>query len=278
MSRTAVERVPLDDRGLAYGDGLFETVLVRDGTPLLWSQHKARLWRGCQVLGIPAPEEAQLDTLADRAGPGLKVLKLMVTRGSGGRGYVAPTPPAPRLLWQLTNFTPQARCWSEGVRVRQCRLRLGIQPALAGLKHLNRLENVLARNEWDDPDVAEGLLCDNQGHLVEATSMNLFWYRHGAWETPKLDNCGVAGTLRAALMQRLAIAEVRLGPEALQEAESVWLGNSVQGLWPVIHLDDSAGVRQRSWGLKASQRTLQREAHALLGYPTIGEEGECCDW
>lgn len=284
MSRSAAEieaggikKVPLDDRGLAYGDGLFETVLVRDGWPLLWSQHKARLWRGCQVLGIAVPDEAQLDALAEHAGPGLKLLKLVVTRGSGGRGYAVPTPPVPRLLWQLTDFMPRPQHWAKGVRVRQCRLRLGIQPALAGLKHLNRLENVLARNEWNDPEIAEGLLCDNRGNLVEATSMNLFWYRQGGWETPRLDNCGVAGTLRAALIERLSIKEVMLGPEVLGEAESVWLGNSVQGLWPVVRLDDSEGIRQRSWVLKASQRTLQREAHALLGYPTIGEEGECCD-
>lgn len=274
----AAAPIPIDDRGLAYGDGLFETVLLRDGKPLLWAQHKARLRRGCQVLGMPVPEEARLDALVERAGAGLKVLKLILTRGSGGRGYSAPKLSAPRLLWQITDFSPQVPYWTEGVRVRLCYLRLGIQPALAGLKHLNRLENVLARNEWHDPDVVEGLLCDSQGKLIEATSMNLFWYRHGVWETPLLNGCGVAGTLREALMQRLSIAEVTLGPEVLQEAESVWLGNSVQGLWPVVRLDDSEGVRQRSWVLKASQRVLQREAHALLGYPAIGEEGECCDW
>lgn len=267
-----VEGVPIDDRGLAYGDGLFETVLVRDGEPLLWPEHMARLERGCHALGIPLPVKAELDGLPALAGAGLKVLKLVLTRGSGGRGYRSPSPAEPRLVWQVAGFAPQARHWETGVRVRQCRLRLGIQPLLAGLKHLNRLENVLARSEWDDPGIAEGLLCDSQGRLVEATCMNLVWQRGGRLETPGLEACGVAGTLRAALMARLPIAEVAAGPEALIDAEAVWLCNSVQGVWPVVRLDDADGTLRRGWKLGDVHRVLQREAHALLGYPlTFGQ-------
>ncbi|MGR2738833.1 aminodeoxychorismate lyase [Billgrantia sp. Q4P2] len=261
-------QVPVDDRGLAYGDGLFETVLVRDGAPLLWPQHMARLARGCRVLGIPMPASAELDGLPALGGAGLKVLKLVLTRGSGGRGYLPPLAAEPRLLWQLSDFMPQARRWEAGVRVRHCELRLGIQPLLAGLKHLNRLENVLARSEWDDPKVAEGLLCDSQGSLIEATCMNLFWQRQGRLETPRLDGCGVAGTLRAALMERLPIMEVTMGPEVLVDAEAVWLGNSIQGLWPIVRLDAADGILQRRWTLGALHRRLQHEAHELLGYPT----------
>ncbi|MCE8015660.1 aminodeoxychorismate lyase [Halomonas sp. MCCC 1A17488] len=259
--------IAADDRGLAYGDGLFETVLVRDGEPQLWPQHMARLARGCRALGIPMPAAAELDGLPGQAGAGLMVLKLIVTRGSGGRGYLPPSPAEPRLLWQLSRFAPQVERWEAGVRVRHCRLQLGIQPALAGLKHLNRLENVLARSEWDDPEVAEGLLCDSQGSLVEATCMNLFWQRRGRLETPRLDGSGVAGTLRAALMERLPITEVVAGPEVLAEAEAVWLGNSLQGLWPVIRLDTADGAMQRCWTLAGLRRDIQREAHELLGYP-----------
>lgn len=261
------EGVPVDDRGLAYGDGLFETVLVRDGEPLLWPEHMARLARGCRALGIPMPDAAELDGLPALAGAGLKILKLILTRGSGGRGYLAPTPAEPRLLWQFSSFAPQARRWEAGARVRQCRLQLGLQPQLAGLKHLNRLENVLARSEWDDPDIAEGILCDSHGHLIEATCMNLVWQRQGRLETPRLEGCGVAGTLRAALMERLPIMEVTTGPEALVDAEAVWLVNSVQGVWPVVRLDAADGTLQRSWELGGIHRVLQSRAHALLGYP-----------
>ncbi|MFW3616304.1 aminodeoxychorismate lyase [Billgrantia antri] len=268
MNRPQAEPwVPADDRGLAYGDGLFETVLVRDGEPLLWPQHMARLAKGCRTLGIPMPAAAELDGLPVRAGAGLKVLKLILTRGSGGRGYLPPPVAQPRLLWQAVDFLPQPQRWESGVRVRHCRLRLSVQPLLAGLKHLNRLENVLARREWDDPDVTEGVLCNSHGTLIEATCMNLFWQRQGCLETPRLDGCGVAGTLRAALMERLEIREVSMGPAALAEAEAVWLGNSIQGLWPVVRLDGADGSRHGSWKAGPVHRVLQREAHELLGYP-----------
>ncbi|MGJ7457012.1 aminodeoxychorismate lyase [Halomonas sp. RA08-2] len=258
---------PLDDRGAAYGDGLFETMLLRDGRPLLWDEHLARLARGCHALGIPMPPGRELAAPLAKAGTGLEVLKLMLTRGSGGRGYRPPVSPQARLRWQLAVFAPAETRWQQGVRVRFCRLRLGIQPALAGLKHLNRLENVMARAEWDDEAVAEGLLCDSDGRLVEATAMNLFWQREGRLETPRLDRCGVAGTLREALKERLPIAEVDAGPQALDQAEAVWLGNSVQGVWPVVRLDDDVGIERQRWSLTPIHRDLQAEAHRLLGYP-----------
>ncbi len=259
---------PLDDRGIAYGDGLFETVLVRDGAPRLWEYHLARLARGCRVLGIPLPSRDALERPLAQVGQRSAVLKLILTRGSGGRGYAPPATPAPRLRWQLSAFVPDAARWKVGVRVRHCRLRLGLQPALAGLKHLNRLENVLARGEWSDADIAEGLLCDSEGRLVEATCMNLFWQREGRLETPRLARCGVAGTLRAVLLERLPIAEVDAAPGVLARAEAVWLGNSVQGLWPVTRLDGAGGEVLHRWPIGAAHRRLQAVAHAPLGYPT----------
>ncbi|MFP4263430.1 MAG: aminodeoxychorismate lyase [Halomonas sp.] len=263
---------PLDDRGAAYGDGLFETLLVRDGRPLLWDEHLARLARGCHALGIPMPPEHDLAASLAEAGPGLEVLKLTLTRGSGGRGYRPPAAPIPRLRWQLAAFAPDAGRWRDGVRVRLCRLRLGLQPALAGLKHLNRLENVLARGEWQDDAIAEGVLEDAEGRLVEATAMNLFWRRNGRLETPRLSRCGVAGTLREALMGRLPLHEVDAGVEALPQAEAVWLGNSVQGVWPVVHLEDAEGRGLAAWQLSGTHRPFQAEAHALLGYPLPSHE------
>lgn len=259
--------LPLDDRGLAYGDGLFETILVRDGQAYLWEQHVARLLSGCRRLGIPTPSRHQLDRLPAGAGPGLRVLKLLMTRGSGGRGYRPPATPTPRLRWQYLPFTPSARYWHDGVRVRHCALRLSIQPLLAGLKHLNRLENVLARREWSGPEVAEGLLSDQAGRLIEATSMNVFWRREGRWETPSLEGCGVAGTLRRALIEQLSIVETDVTVELLPQVESLCLGNSVQGVWPVIRLDDTEGEQLAAWRITAEQRRFQNAAQRLLGHP-----------
>ncbi|MEC9482716.1 MAG: aminotransferase class IV, partial [Halomonas sp.] len=200
---------------------------------------------------------------------GLHVLKLILTRGSGGRGYCAPATSEPRLLWKSAPFSPHPRRWQEGVQVRLCELRLGIQPRLAGLKHLNRLENVLARQEWDDDRIAEGLLCDTEDRLVETTSMNLFWLREGRFETPRLDRCGVAGTLRAALQEIMPIAEVSHGMEALGEAQALWLGNSVQGVWPVASVESADGMLLHTWNPSDHSRDFQNIANELLGYPRL---------
>ncbi|SHF53979.1 4-amino-4-deoxychorismate lyase [Modicisalibacter ilicicola DSM 19980] len=261
-------KVPIDDRGFAYGDGLFETVLVRDNRPLLWNEHLMRLARGCERLAIPFPDRAMLDALPYQAGPGLHLLKIIVTRGSGGRGYLPPDEAEPRLRWQVMHFTPAPYRWREGVRLRLCELRLGIQPRLAGLKHLNRLENVLARQEWRDEGIAEGVLCDSEGCVVEATCMNLFWLQDGCLETPRLDRCGVAGTLRAALLASQPIDEVSRHADELDTVQALWLGNSVQGVWPVTQLEAADGKVIRQWALGPAHRLLQMKAHELLGYPS----------
>lgn len=263
------EAVPFDDRGFAYGDGLFETVLVRDGKPLLWEKHLARLTLGCERLAIPCPARVTLDALPEQAGKGLHVLKLVVTRGSGGQGYFPPALSEPRLRWRAMPFAPREGRWRDGIRVRLCELQLSSQPRLAGLKHLNRLENVLARQEWRNDAIAEGILCDDNGRLVEATAMNLFWLRDGRLETPRLDRCGVAGTLRAALLEGQPIDEVSRSAEVLDEVQALWLGNSVQGLWPVTHLEGPHGRLIKDWTLGDAHRGLQRVAHGLLGYPSL---------
>ena len=259
------QTVPFDDRGLAYGDGLFETVLLRAGEPVLWRYHTARLARGCHRLDIPLPCQAALD--ATWQGPPsaeFEVLKLILTRGSGGRGYAQPDQVAPRLLSQRTPFQPSAECWQQGVTVRLCDLRLAHQPRLAGIKHLNRLENVLARQEWSDAAIAEGLLADSHGHVVEATSMNIFWQQGGQVLTPLLDQCGVAGTLRAALIDRGAVEQASLPLHRLAAVERLWVANSVQGVWPVTSLLAANGSLIQRWPISKLD-PFQRLAHQLLG-------------
>ncbi|WP_447553137.1 aminodeoxychorismate lyase [Vreelandella sp. EE22] len=260
-------QVPSDDRGLAFGDGLFETVLMRAGQPLLWSYHLERLARGCRRLAIPMPSFESLEASFEHtASSELEVLKLVLTRGSGGQGYKPPDDPAPRLLVTRRPFQAPTERWRVGVCVRLCALRLGHQPLLAGIKHLSRLENVLARQEWDDPAIAEGLLADTEGWVVEATSMNIFWLANGGLYTPRLSRCGVAGTLREALIERGVVFEADLTLEALSRVEGLWVANSVQGVWPVHTLLDSKGERLAAW-TRLQGDTLQRQGHRLLGYP-----------
>lgn len=258
--------VPFDDRGLAYGDGLFETVLLRSGAPVLWRYHTDRLAKGCQRLNIPLPCQATLDdTWQGDDTSELEVLKLILTRGSGGRGYAQPDEVAPRLLSRRTPFQPSIERWQQGVTVRLCDLRLSRQPRLAGIKHLNRLENVLARQEWDDATIAEGVLADSAGLVIEATSMNIFWQQAGQVFTPLLDQCGVAGTLRAALMDQGAVAQATLSLGRLAEVERLWVANSVQGAWPVTTLLAADGSLLQRWAVSESD-PFQRIAHQLLGF------------
>ena len=144
------EMVPVQDRGFQYGDGLFETLAIREGRPLRWLAHMERLARDCAILGIPAPPEAVLAAEADRLCSEQQrcVLKLTVTRGCGGRGYAPPPEPEPTRVLALHDWPAYPRSfWNEGISAVVCRTRLAHQPQLAGLKHLNRLEQVLARRE-----------------------------------------------------------------------------------------------------------------------------------
>lgn len=270
----------MDDRGLAYGDGLFETILVRGGVPILWEHHLSRLRRGCEGLGFPCPSLTSLEAAfssLNTAPHVLNVVKIIVTRGSGGRGYMPPANPQPRLLVHHSDFAPQQSRWSVVNRVRISRLRLGYQPQLAGIKHLNRLENVLARQELthanadrqNSEEYVEGILADFNGALIEATAMNLCWHEKGKWFTPALASCGVAGTLRAALIEAGMLTESSLTLSNIAQAEAFCLLNSVQGVWPIQTIDDE--YNEPLWIAQPFplHHALQREAHRLLGYETV---------
>jgi len=240
-----VDCVASTDRGLLYGDGLFETIAVVNGSMRHWPRHLCRLQAGCERLGIEAVDGAELayecQSLAGAADKA--VLKVIITRGTGGRGYRVPDRPAPMRIVQLHDWPvfPSA-CTERGIAVRVCNTRLGHQPALAGIKHLNRLEQVLARQEWEDADIMEGLLLDSAGYLIEGTMSNLFLVRDGTLLTPDLHRCGVAGIMRTRVLEladQLPI-DVQIGPVAmgyLQAADEVFICNSLIGIWPVIAID-----------------------------------------
>ena len=233
--------IAADDRGFCYGDGLFETILFVAGRAPLWPRHMARLAEGCARLSLPAPDAAVLAREAAQACAGLAraVVRITLTRGAAPRGYAFPrTMRVTRIVAASPAPKIPAHWYDRGIRVRVCDLRLGEQPALAGIKHLNRLEQVLARAEWNDEAIGEGLLCDAHGHVIGATSANLFALIDGRLVTPALRRCGVAGVARAeALAQRECEMRDLLMDELLR-ADEVFLSNSVRGIVPVTALDD----------------------------------------
>jgi 4-amino-4-deoxychorismate lyase len=247
------------DRGLMYGDGVFRTLVLREGRPLNWRHHFRLLSRDCGRLSLACPPEgAILEDLA-RAGPGpVAVAKVVVTRGASGRGYAWAEGAGPtRIVAAWPGLPDAAGAARDGVAVRRCELRLAMQPRLAGVKSLNRLENVLARAEWTDPAIREGLLADAEGRLVEATMSNVFLVAGGRLATPSLERCGVEGAQRARVLELAAAAgigcEVRdLGFDDLAAADEAFLTNSVIGLWPV------AAFAGRRWEPGPVTRRLQR--------------------
>ncbi len=249
-THTLVNGCPTDfvsagDRGLLYGDGVFRTLRVSAGRALWWFDQYAKLASDAARLAIPCPSradwEADIAACLNRAGEQNGVLRLTLTRGEGPRGYAPPHTPLSTRLVQFSPLPADVDLAALG-QIHLCRLRLASQPALAGVKHLNRLEQVLARAEWTDPQIGEGLLCDAEDRLISGLSSNLFLMRGRTLYTPRLERCGVAGVARERLMARaptldhpVTVADLSL--DDLLGAEAVFLCNSVRGLRWVVGLD-----------------------------------------
>lgn len=259
------------DRGLHYGDGLFETIAIRQGSPCLWHEHLTRLRLGAERLAIPLPDPGLLlaECLDLVRGTAAGVVKLILTRGRGGRGYGPPREAVPtRVLLLYPLPVHPAGAGEAGVAVRWCRTTLGENPQLAGIKHLNRLEQVLARVEWEAAAgadaYAEGLMCDCRGRVIAGTMTNVFVYAGGRLLTPRLDTCGVAGTVRALVLGLgpplgVEVAEVDLCASDLDEADGIFLTNAVIGVWPVRRLDTRGfAVGRLPQGLIAAVRAAAR--------------------
>ena len=226
------------DRGLQYGDGIFETMRVQRHRIRLLDLHLERLYRSCLRLKIRAPERAglqrELERIAARRGEG--ILKLIVTRGVGPRGYrPLGNERATRIvsLHALPRVAPAEA--AKAVRLRLCATQLSTNPSLAGLKTLNRLDAVLARAEWSDAGIWEGLMRDVDGNYVCGTMSNLFLRRGSILMTPMLDRCGVAGVMRRWILEtagglRLRPTERRIRWSDLSEADEVFMSNAVIGL------------------------------------------------
>lgn len=237
--------IAIGDRGLLYGDGLFETVAIRDGGPRLFDYHLDRMHDGCARLGLPMPDRALLNDeilflVGDRQ---TATLRITLTRGVGPRGY-APPPnvQASRILSLAEANAYPTDMYSQGVRVRTCTTPISINHAIAGLKTLNRLDQVLARAEWQDPHIAEGLMSNDRGQVICGTMSNVFFVEDNRLFTPQLSASGVAGVMRRLLIERSAEAGFRCSEtvatqKRLLNADEVFLTNSQFGIWPVRRVD-----------------------------------------
>lgn len=236
--------VDVTDRGFALGDGLFETIAIRDGVPRFWQAHAERLLDGCRRLAIPAPsidELAQeLDRVRDGASSG--TARITVSRGPGPRGYAPPPVPTPT---RVVGFYPTTTSAAARTRfsLRWCDTRLALQPALAGLKHLNRLEQVLARAEWTDPSIDEGIMLATDGRVVECVMSNLFLVVDHTLVTPALDECGVSGVMRRQVLEAATRSGIdtevrRVEPDEVDRASALFVTNALRGIVAVERIGD----------------------------------------
>lgn len=249
------------DRGFTYGDGVFRTIRVHQGIPDNWTLHYRKLAEDCNVLGIVCPEADLLLADIERLfTPGEEaVAKIIITRGEGARGYAVPCVMQPTRVVIKTPFPDYPRAnYLEGVQLHLCSLRLSYQPLLAGIKHLNRLENVMARMEWTDSAIADGLLLDEDGHVIECTMSNVFARFNNTLVTPKLDKCGVAGVTRQRILEAASNlgyrSEVTLIPLVkLMQADELITCNSLYGTWQVRVFN---GRQWQQQGLAAQLRNI----------------------
>ncbi len=244
-----VQRTSLDitDRGLQYGDGVFETIRVQQGIPLFLSKHIQRLLDGCTQLFIRFPDQGVLKREIKTLSASIKhgIVKIIVTRGKGGRGYRCPEQTEPTRIVS-THPLPDypIDTFTQGVRIRVCQTRLSDNPYLAGIKHLNRLEQIIARNEWNAAEIFEGLVLDTQGNVVEGTMSNLFCVKNARLFSPTIDRCGVKGVMRSVVIelakaQNISVDIGRITLTEVKNSDEIFLTNSVIELWPVSWLEDT---------------------------------------
>ena len=245
-----------DDRGFHYGDGLFETMLLKQGKVRFLEDHWQRIAAGCEKLSIPMPDEAlfeqELKLVTAKHDSG--VVKFILSRGRGERGYRYPSVVTPTRLWQ---FSPsnQTHSIESGIRVRLCATRLARNPSLANIKHCNRLEQILAQNESQDAEISEGLMLDTDGELVCATMSNIFLIVDQVLVTPDLRFCGIQGVMRKNILKLAGTLDVpvevrAVRGEELYSADHVFLTNAVRGIRAVTMLD------QHCWSLGALTQQL----------------------
>ena len=242
MLYCAVNDQPIDvlsvkNRGFAYGDGLFTTATIVEGKVAMLSLHLERLINGCQQLSLEQPDVSKLKDSIEKIAINYNkaVLKVVITAGDGGRGYSRLGSDKPTVVISVSAFPQHYPLWQEtGINLGISKLQLGINPMLSGLKHLNRLEQVLIRQELDRRVEDDLLVTDINGHIIESSCANVFWLKEGRWHTPKISNAGVAGLMRRSILKSLEMVDIDdYMLSELDGLEAMFICNCVMGVVPI---------------------------------------------
>lgn len=257
------------DRGFTYGDGVFRTMVMRSGLPVNWPLHYQKLVADCAAIGIVCPSAEllmsdflQLFSIEDIDSEKQEVAKIVVTRGEGERGYKPSAVTTPtRVIVRSAMPQYSKEYYVGGVQLHVCNTRLASQVKLAGVKHLNRLENILARMEWRDESIFDGVLLDQQGDVIECTMSNIFARFDKVLVTPDLSECGVSGITRQRICDlsstlNLTVEVARLSLSRMMQAEELIVCNSLYGAFQVGKIGDT------TWRQQALAKTFRN----LLAY------------
>ncbi|HAU3361323.1 TPA: aminodeoxychorismate lyase [Salmonella enterica subsp. salamae] len=244
----STERLAVNDRGVQFGDGCFTTARIAAGEIALFSRHLARLEETCSRLAIPFNDwdllVKEMRRLAQPHREG--VLKVMITRGAGGRGYSAAGCQLPTRILSVSPYPAHYARWKDaGITLTLSPIPLGRNPYLAGLKHLNRLEQVLIRAHLEQTDADEALVLDSEGWVTECCAANLFWRTGDIVSTPRLDQAGVNGIMRQFCLRKLAqspfqVFEVQAREEAVRQADEVIICNALMPIIPIRAYDGAS--------------------------------------
>lgn len=248
--------VSILDRGLSYGDGIFTTIKVIDGQCELLSQHITRLEQGITRLSITPINLILLrnDLVAKAQKHSTGVLKVMVTRGEGKRGYSSLGCDSPNIIIIAGNLPDYQSHQTNGIKLGVSNVTLGINPLTAGIKHLNRLEQVLVKQDIDEQEWTDALVLDCQGYIVETSMANVFWRIGNNVYTPSLEFSGVNGLMRQQVIKTLneqsvsqnsewasiTIIENRFILNDILKADEVFITNCLMGIVPIIAIDNNS--------------------------------------
>lgn len=239
--------LPITDRAVQYGDGSFTTMRVCNSKIQLFALHMERLREANQRLRINFEKWSVLEQSVQEQAHEIQngVIKVIITRGSGGRGYgTMGTGPSTFIVTNHARPTHYDEWQNSGINAGVSAIKLAKQPLLAGLKHLNRLEQVMIRREVEESVFSDLLVCDYDGFIIEASMANVFWYKGNQWHTPKLDESGVAGVMRNFIKSHIKqnfnpVLEVKSTLSDLNDADELFICNCVMGVVSVnqLHLD-----------------------------------------
>jgi len=259
------EHLSIFDRAFQYGDGLFETIAVKDGEACLLDLHIKRLESGLKTLSFPPIDLNQLTTDIKTKIQLHKnsILKLIVTRGVGERGYKAPKNTMANIIFIFSKQKFDLNIDNlKSVSLCLCKTPVSTNPVLAGLKHLNRLENVIARNEWNNDEFDEGLMFDSQNNLIEATSANIFLLKNNCLYTPNLENSGILGVIREVVIDMaktlsipLKITEINI--DDCYNADALFLTNSLIGISPVNKIEKIEYLKS-NWPIPLFEKVIEQ--------------------